>query len=85
MNELIAQNNELENQLHRKDQALRRLDCEKDELQNQLDKQTEEKSKLRDHLHAIETDMRQYNRSADQKDHRINDLERVLSKKESEN
>ena len=58
IDQLVARTQELERALALKDQALRTMDCERDELQNELDRETEERADLRRQLEVLERESR---------------------------
>lgn len=84
IDQLVARTQELERALALKDQALRTMDCERDELQNELDRETEERADLRRQLEVLERESRSACKGMEEREYSLNELQRRLSKAEEE-
>lgn len=77
---MMLKNQDLQREVAKKEQAIRIIDAQRDELQNTLDNETEEKEKLKQQLQKMQRDIRSYGNNFEDRERVINDLERKLSR-----
>jgi chromosome segregation ATPase len=80
---LLAENSQLKAEVARKDHSLRIIDAERDQLQAELDQETEERHRLQQEIEATRVEARRAGKDVDQREYALNDLKTRLSRTES--